>query len=813
MALFFRVLDRIGERYARYVDAVCARPRRALALLLIACVPATILTGLYFADVRAGLQELLPSSAPSVRALEEIHGRLGGQSHLTIIAQSDDAPANRRFIDEMAERLAKRNLPEARSIQARVTEERAWIESRAPLLMPKAEFDPLLDEIEDAIRSAKAKASPFYVALDDEGDPWEGLNKRLDKETSTRDRFKNGYLETADGKTVVMLIWLQGSEVDLGPSERLLNAAMEEAAAIKSKYPASMVVAWNGEVPNLVEEHAAILSDLSLSTVLVFGLVTLLIALYFRSTRAVVAVGASLLTGLVFTFAIGRLTAGSLNSNTAFLGSIIAGNGINYPLIFLAYYRACDPSWPMRRAILDAARRALPGTLGAAATASAAYGGLAVSSFKGFSQFGWIGGAGMVTTWVLTYLAMPIAINLLNPPRQGEPHSRTQKFLSDYFARPALPRLVAAALVGLALLGAGAGAYRAARSGLYEMDLRQLRNRDSLAHGSASWDRKMNEVFGVWLNPVVSLVPDPAKRGDVAKEVARVLIDGSDPIAERVETISDWVPPPDDQSARLERLRKLSATMEGLPRDQIPAKARRYIDLWLAQDKLRPIEAREVPRTMRQGLTEVNGETDRVVLIYPSLRINFDDGNNIIRFADRLATAKLPAGAVTGGAFLFMAEIIRLVRDQAPLVILMVCLLVAAVLVPAYLGKPRRILITVGTVGAVALLAQATMVAAGVRVNMLNFAAVPITIGIGADYVVNLYGAMDAFQADARRACARMGGAIFLCSLTTVVGYLSLLVAQSGALRSFGQAAVLGEVMAVGMVLLVLPVVLRKSDA
>ena len=42
------------------------------------------------------------------------------------------------------------------------------------------------------------------------------------------------------------------------------------------------------------------------------------------------------------------------------------------------------------------------------------------------------------------------------------------------------------------------------------------------------------------------------------------------------------------------------------------------------------------------------------------------------------------------------------------------------------------------------------MLALGVQLNMLNFAAVPITIGIGADYVVNLLGAMDAFK----RQCA-----------------------------------------------------------
>ena len=44
-----------------------------------------------------------------------------------------------------------------------------------------------------------------------------------------------------------------------------------------------------------------------------------------------------------------------------------------------------------------------------------------------------------------------------------------------------------------------------------------------------------------------------------------------------------------------------------------------------------------------------------------------------------------------------------------------------------------------------------------------------------------------------------------------MIGYASLLVAQSGALRTFGWAAVLGEVMAVAAVLLVLPVLLAPA--
>jgi predicted RND superfamily exporter protein len=180
-------------------------------------------------------------------------------------------------------------------------------------------------------------------------------------------------------------------------------------------------------------------------------------------------------------------------------------------------------------------------------------------------------------------------------------------------------------------------------------------------------------------------------------------------------------------------------------------------------------------------------------------------------FDKRLREVKVPPGAVVGGGFVFMAEIIELVQREAPRIVWVVAVLVALVLAPLFRKHPWRIATVVLSVGAVALISQANMLAAGVRINMLSFAAMPITIGVGADYAVNLFGAMDALKLDARRAVARMGGAIFLCSATTIIGYASLLVAESGALRSFGQAAVLGEVMAVMTVLVVLPVLMVRG--
>jgi predicted exporter len=801
----------VKRAYLAYAEWIDLRPKLAFLLLALASLPALALTVAFFSDVRSGLEELLPSSAPSVRALDRIHSRLGGKSHLTVIAQSPDAEANRRFISELTDRMSARKIPEARSIQGGCAVERKWLLDHAPLLAPEQEFEALDEDLNDAIDRAISRENPFFVDVDepkDEAAFFADIEKRVHKD----DRFPNGYFETPDGHTVVMIVWLEGSEVDLAPSANLLGAAEDEAAAIRAKYPPSMIVAYNGEVPNLVEEHAAILADLSLSSFIVFALVALLIILYYRSLRAVMVVLLGLVPGLIFTFAIGRLSVGHINSNTAFLGSIIAGNGINYPLIYLAYYRTRGALEARSAAISEAARCALPGTLGAAVTASAAYGGLASATFRGFSQFGWLGAAGMITTWCFTFIAMPVAIALIDPPRRGEAPTKPQAVLLRYFAHPWVSRAVAWTCVLLILGGTAMGVRYAKMHGLYEMDLQTLRNRESLEKGSGSWDAKMNELFGVWLNPIAAIAEDPAHLDETAAELERVMVDERKVpgAAERVETIRKLVLPAAVQSDRIVRMRRVAKRIARIPKGRIPEKGRALVDAWLSDDHLVPITANDVPPALAQAFREVDGRTDRVALVYPALGINYNDGSNILKFADRLSKARLPPDAVVGGGFLFMGEIIRLVRDEAPRVVLVVSVLVAVVLLPFFGRRPQRIPLVVATVAVVAICAQAIMLALGVQLNMLNFAAVPITIGVGSDYVVNLLGAMDAFGLDARRACARMGGGILLCSLTTIVGYVSLVIAQSGALRTFGWAAVLGEAMAVTTVLLVLPALSRR---
>jgi uncharacterized protein len=97
----------------------------------------------------------------------------------------------------------------------------------------------------------------------------------------------------------------------------------------------------------------------------------------------------------------------------------------------------------------------------------------------------------------------------------------------------------------------------------------------------------------------------------------------------------------------------------------------------------------------------------------------------------------------------------------------------------------------------------------GEKLNYVNFITLPITFGIGCEYPFNVYDRSRLLGGDVAGAVKRVGGAVALCSFTTLVGYSALIFADFQALQSFGRLAVSGELACLAGALLMLPALLH----
>jgi predicted RND superfamily exporter protein len=511
-------------------------------------------------------------------------------------------------------------------------------------------------------------------------------------------------------------------------------------------------------------------------------------------------VGIPAIMGVATAFGVAELAFGYLNASTAFMGSIVVGNGINFPIITLARYEEERRGGKSPR---EAASIALGATIRPTAIASLgaaiAYASLVVTRFRGFSQFGVIGGIGMVAAWVATITVLPALWASFDQRERA-----TRRFappvtaFSDFVSRAATqaPKTclwIFAILTFSSLIPLGKYLHDP-----FEYDFRNLRNRRSLESGAAALAPRVDKIFGRTLTPAVVIADKRSHTGEIRTKIYerdKVLPGG--PLIGDITTLEDFLPGETAlQQKKLRVLDELRALVDGKELQLASDDDRKQLRELRPPDDLRPIADAELPLEIRRPFTESDGTVGRIVLVYHDEHVSVWDGRNLMRIADLIGEIPLDDGTVvrsSGHAVIFAAMIRSIVHD-APLATGAAILGVAVLVVALVRGRIGALLV-LGTLVSGVLWMLGTAAWIGVRTNFLNFIALPITFGIGVDYGINIY---LRYKLEGRgrvgRAVRATGGAVALCSLTTSIGYAALLVADNQALRSFGEMAILGEV-------------------
>jgi predicted RND superfamily exporter protein len=202
------------------------------------------------------------------------------------------------------------------------------------------------------------------------------------------------------------------------------------------------------------------------------------------------------------------------------------------------------------------------------------------------------------------------------------------------------------------------------------------------------------------------------------------------------------------------------------------------------------------------------------VYISPITPESVHDAHYLFRWADAYRETRLPDGSVvrgSGRAVIYADMWAAIIDDVPPAVLFSLAATVLVVLVAFRGGRPAFAVLGALLVG-VSWMAG-LLVLMDVKLNFLNFIALPLTFGIGVDYAVNVVQRYAREGAGgALTAVRETGGAVILCSLTTTLGYLALVRSQNYAVRSLGVAAVIGELACLFAAVLVLPAALVWRD-
>jgi predicted RND superfamily exporter protein len=179
----------------------------------------------------------------------------------------------------------------------------------------------------------------------------------------------------------------------------------------------------------------------------------------------------------------------------------------------------------------------------------------------------------------------------------------------------------------------------------------------------------------------------------------------------------------------------------------------------------------------------------------------------LLQFAQLIREVPLANGETlySSGEQVIFADLLQAVVHEGPRVTLLSFALVIIMVIVNFRWS-RSTVVVLGSLLVGVLWMVAGMALFGIKLNFLNFVALPITFGIGVEYAVNMIQRyLQDGEGSMPEVVRRIGGAVFLCSLTTVIGYSVLVMSRNLALVSFGWAALLGEVTCLIAALISLP--------
>lgn len=778
---------------------------------------------LYFARnlrVDTDLANLIPSSYPSVQALERLRETVGSESDVAVVIESPSFEANKTFAEALIPRALALEDPESGEpylMRVEYKRDTEFLQNNALYFATPDELDSLEQYLVEKIEEAKLEANPFYFDLDEEDE---------EETDSTAAAFADTYEQivgkeypiSKDSTGMVLRFYPSGSQTDIGFIDRLYGDLDNLVAEMnpQSVHP-EMQITLAGRLLRQLVEVRAITNDIFGSFGVGVSVVLLTVVLYFlykgyharsggrfnprallfeikRAPVMAALIGIPLLMSLSWTYGVAYLSFETLNLMTSTLGLVLFGLGIDYGIHFYARY---TEERGLGRNVIEAAEVTFSSTgqaifAGSLTTATALY-VLMIADFRGFSEFGLIGGTGILFALISMLVVMPSLIALfervgLLKLQPAVPTNGRKKGARRYpAARIVVIGSVAAVLIALVLIPRVSFEYQ---FGKLEPEYTDYEMRHA----------KVREVLGRegGRNPAYIVLDDPEEVPAVVAAIKEYAArDTLTPTIGSIESLQDRFPVrQEDQQAKLARI---ASIREILSDPLLELESSEELDvIRRAAQTTAPISLDDVPEFLRKRFTSKSGEIGNFVMVYPS--VGLSDGRQSIAFSEDVGKIVTEDGKVyhAGSTSLVAADMLKLMMAEAPWMVLVTFVIVVLVMYLNFRSIRWAMLALVPLLVGV-LWMLLLMEILGLKFNFYNLVVLPTVLGIGNDAGVHL---VHRYREEGRGSIMHVlratGEHVAMGSITTIIGFGGLLLSFHPGLRSIGELAAVG----VGMTLL-----------
>ena len=782
--------------------------------------------------VDTDIANLLPKTHPNVMALNQLQEVAGGETEMRVAIKSPDFEANIAF----AELLAERSLElyyQRRGFnffnRAEFRRDTDVLKDNALYLATVSELHDIIEFLEDEIETARQEANPFFVDfLDDFDDDFDD-----EPDDRSIDRFQEAYDDlippeypvSQDSTLVILTLYPTGSQSDIRYLEDMFETYEGLIASLDPlSFHPEMEVRFGGRLKRHLNEFESIMNDVFNSFALGFSSVILLVMLYFgtkkyinyrrgdqskqrhsfwqhliRTPVPVLVIGIPLMVSLLWTFGITYFYLGVLNTMTSVLFVILFGLGIDYGIHYYARYiefRASGRS--VQRSVLEAYQRTGTAIFVSAITTASALFVLMFADFRGFSEFGFIAGTGIILALACMLFLLPALlvifdrwqwILLIKRSAGAESGPMIRRFP---YSRPIVIFGVLISVVVIGLSGNLRFEYNFGKLEPVFEEYEQFRDFTSPVDQSSR------------RNPAYIVADNDSDVFEILEILRERQRNNPETMIRDVEALQERFPPnPELANEKLDYIAEIRRLLQNT---FIVNQESETLDiLRRGSQTTEPLDEELIPDFLKNRFTTREGEIGRFVIVYPNTGLS--DGLRSIAFKEEISEVVLKNGKVYHAAStsIVAASMLELMREESPYMVAATFVIVFMFILFSF-GNLRWSLIALIPliIGLVWLFG--IMLIFGLKFNFYNLVVLPAVLGIGCDNGVHL---AHRFRDEGRKnmweVLSSTGQHITIGSMTTMMGFAGLLFTSHPGLQSIGIMAVVGIGMTLFTALTFLP--------
>ena len=822
------------------------------------------------------LRALLPDWFPSVSRLLALEERQGNQSDLYVVIRSPSRDENIRFGRAIAAALEERDdirfvvfhrdyaFFEDRALLFMDMDELEDLRERVKARIQVEVRGELMGELDDDEAPGEGEPEP----LPDE----DSLRSEYGLDDTLSDYFEadEGRVIVVKARPFHPNTDMEFSRV-LNYEVMATVEALEPAS-----YHPEMEVEIEGSFAENARRVGSMESNVITGTAVTLGLLFLSLVVFFRGVGVVLLIFVPLLFSTFVALAMGRLVFTELNLISAFIFAVLLGLGIDFSIHFVSRYRAeRGRGSSLRDAVTRCLSTTGLATLAGALSTTAGFLVLVGSDFQGFVQFGLVGAVGVVLAIVAVFSVMPAVLTLVTrdpgpqPPKSvAAPERRTPtRRFPGWIALSLAVVGLGAGLAGILVAPGLSFETNLNKLGMIREKIQDDETRTSYreAVGKATTTapaiiltddleetRRVHRI----LDGIVKL----AEAEEEAKAPAEPVGAPSgkplpqDPDDDDPDDIGDDpdedfasppMPPPappaplplPDDPAHLkvmkDRLARVFSIYTFVPERQqdklaiiadikrrldrkrgaLTEETRENMDKWyhyLEVTETFGVDA--LPTWVTDQFVDLEGKLGRFVIFWT--KGPKADYRNSKQIYDHFFDLDIGNGEIAhaGASYFVLPEIIDTIIDEGPILLALValCMVLAAFFLFRRLGATLAVVVTVLLPILWLLVA---MRIAGWSFNFYNVIAYTLLIGIGQDDALHIYHRyIEEGPENLWRVLKETGGAIFMTSWTTILGFAALLFSQHRGLISLAELTITGLALCFVSSMVVLPAMLRTGE-